>query len=371
MNPRNIVVAVVAIAGALVVGLMVRGYLAEAENNVKTQLENQQAKVVPPPPTLTVLVAKTDLVVGTFVGENDLIWQSWPETSVRPVYVTQEKQVVEAGKGESKLTIEDFVGAVVRLPIAAGQPITTGLVAQAGERGFLAAVLRPGMRAVSLSVNATSGIAGFILPGDSVDLIWGMSPKKRSPFTQTLMTDIRVIAIDQKTQADKATPSKTVTLEVTPKQVEVLLLAKSMGRIEFSLRSIIRSDEDDDPDGLAGTLLADASFGLEGGSLLGGGLFAEGEGEDIVEIKKDSYTTSAELYYKTDPKKRGLGGLGVLGRLGAAATGLIDGAGKALGGAAPAPKKGGGTTAPAGQTSGKYTIRIVRGVETQTIKLKK
>lgn len=368
MNPRNIVVAVVAIAGALVVGLMVRGYLAEAENNVKTQLENQQAKVVPPPPTLTVLVAKTDLVVGTFVGENDLIWQSWPETSVRPVYVTQEKQVVEAGKGESKLTIEDFVGAVVRLPIAAGQPITTGLVAQAGERGFLAAVLRPGTRAISVSVNATSGIAGFILPGDSVDLIWGMSPKKRSPFTQTLMTDIRVIAIDQKTQADKATPSKTVTLEVTPKQVEVLILAKSIGRIEFSLRSIIRSDEDDDPDGLAGTLLADASFGLEGGSLLGGGLIAEGEGEDIVEIKKDSYTTDAELYYKRDPKKRGLG---VLGRLGAAATGLIDGAGKALGGAGPAPKRGGGAAAPAGQTSGKYSIRIVRGVETQTIKLKK
>lgn len=361
MNPRNIVVAVVAIVGALVVGLMVRGYLTEAEGQARQELQNQQARVEPQIPTVQVLVAKADLVVGTFVRKEDLHWQIWPEESVAPTYVTQGKKITELGEGEKKLTIKDFTGAVVRLPIAAGQPMTPGLVARAGDRGFLAAVLRPGMRAISIGVNATSGIAGFILPGDRVDLIWGVAKKTGTPFTQTLMTDIRVIAIDQKTQANKASPAKTVTLELTPKQVEALSLANSMGRIEFALRSIAPEQQDDDPDGLGGTLLADASDGLEGGGLLGAGLIAAEEQEEIVEIKQDSYTVDLELYYKRDPKKRGLRGL---------ASGLagVAGVASAVGGGGKSSK---GAAAPAGQTSGKYAIRIVRGVTTQTIKLKK
>ncbi len=368
MNPRNIVVAVVAIVGALVVGLMVRGYLNEAEGQAIRQLETQKVKVVPPIPTVKVLVAKSDLVVGTFVRVEDLHWQVWPEESVAPTYVTQEDKFVDAGQGEKKLTIDDFKDAVVRLPIAAGQPLTPGLVARAGERGFLAAVLRPGMRAVSIAVNATSGIAGFILPGDRVDLIWGVSRKKGTPFTQTLMTDVRVIAIDQKTQANSATPAKTVTLELTPKQVEALSLANSLGRIEFSLRSIAPEEEDGDPDGLGGVLLADATDGQDEESLLGRGLIAEEAEEELVEIVRDSYTLDKELFYKATRRGRPASGGGIAGDAsGISVTQPIPSIGGAPGGGG----KGGNLAAPAGQTTGKYAVVIVRGVKTQTIRLKK
>ena len=97
---------------------------------------------VPTIPTARVLVAKQDLVVGTFVKREDLHWQQWPEESITPAYVTDSK-LLDAGKSDQKrLTVDDFIGGVVRQPIAAGQPLVRGLVAKAGERGFLAAVLQ-------------------------------------------------------------------------------------------------------------------------------------------------------------------------------------------------------------------------------------
>lgn len=322
MNPRNIAVLVVAVILAGAAAFMVRSYLADTRSQIENQARKEIQTAPPQIPTQKVLVAKTDLVVGTFVKAEDLHWQTWPTESIAPSYVVEGAGLADAGKGEKKLTIDDFIGAVVRLPITAGQPMTPGLVARAGEQGFLAAVLRPGMRAISVAVSATSGISGFMLPGDRVDMIWNVKTKVDygggfTGFTQTIMKDIRVIAIDQRTQANAATPAKTVTLEVTPKQAEAINLALSLGQVDFALRSVAPekdgTETEDELDG--GLLLVSAT---EGG-LVGSDLIAVSQDEAAPDIMKDSYTLPAELLFNlrarqpeqvTQPPRRSASGSG-------------------------------------------------------------
>ncbi len=286
---------------ALIGGLALMGIVGYMMFNItETDPEGPKAPViradVPPTiPVVQVLVAQSDLAVGTFIREKDLKFTIWPAESVVPSYVTKDDSLVDAGQGEKKLTIEDFTGAVVRLPIAAGQPMTPGLVAQAGTRGFMAAVLRPGMRAMSIGVGATSAVAGFILPGDRVDMLWSMS-LNGVPAVQTLLTDIRVLAIDKKTQVNKATSAGTLTLELTPKQVEGITLARTQGRLEFSLRSIVPDKEKEVGDEFGERMLA-VSDGVDGTQLLGSDLasgLASAAGEGWV---FDSYTVTKDLVY--------------------------------------------------------------------------
>lgn len=255
-----------------------------------------QADIPPTRPTVMVLVALADLRVGTFVRKDNLKWQIWPAESVlKGVHVTRGDSMVDAGQGDKRLTIKDFDGAVVRLPIAAGQPMTPGLVARAGTRGFMAAVLRPGMRAMSIGVGATSAVAGFILPGDRVDMLWSMS-LNGVPAVQTLLTDIRVIAIGQKMQANKATSAGTLTLELTPKQVEGITLARTQGRLEFTLRSIVPEKEKEVGDEFSEQILA-VSDGVDGTQLLGTDL-ASAATTDVGEgWVFDSYTVTKDLVY--------------------------------------------------------------------------
>ncbi|UCH73432.1 MAG: Flp pilus assembly protein CpaB [Rhodospirillales bacterium] len=301
MNARNIIVLVIGLAMAGGTGFMMWKFLNAKQNEIKAQVQNERQKVPPTIPTVRVLVAKSDLVVGTQIGRENLHWQTWPQESVAPTYVVEGNKLTDAGKSEEKrLTIEDFIGAVVRLPIAAGQPLTPGLVARAGDRGFLAAVLQPGMRAMSIGVSQVSGISGFILPGDRVDILWDVkSSSKGFPFTQTLMRDIRVIAIDQKTQASGATPAKTITLELTPVQVEALSLASSMGSLEFVLRSI--APDKDEQKRMASTedglLQVSMSDGTQAGALIGSDLLAVSQDDEKEEISRDSWTVERDLLF--------------------------------------------------------------------------
>ena len=321
MNAKNIIVLVLGLAIAGGTGFMMWKFLNAKRSEIETQVQNERQKIAPPIPTVKVLVAKSDLVVGTQIGRENLHWQTWPQESVAPTYVVEGNKLTDAGKSsEQKLTIEDFIGAVVRLPIAAGQPLTPGLVARAGDRGFLAAVLQPGMRAMSIGVSQVSGISGFILPGDRVDIMWDVkSSSKGFPFTQTLMRDIRVIAIDQKTQASGASPAKTITLELTPVQVEALSLASSMGSLEFVLRSIAPDKEEQKR--LAGTedglLQVSMSDGTQAGALIGADLLAVSREDEKEDISRDSWTVERDLLFGgkkpmrivvTPPKPRGTSG---------------------------------------------------------------
>ena len=192
------------------------------------------------------ILKAADLPTGHFVQADDLRWQSWPDDSVDPSYVLQ-------GAGR----IEDFAGAVVRSPVAAGEPVTEARLVRPGERGFLAAVLNPGMRANTVKIDATSGVAGFVFPGDRVDVVLthtlgikGLDPTKKDrevkrAASETVLHDVRVLAIDQAINAEDGQPSvaKTTTLEVTPKQAEMLTLIATMGRLSLSLRSLAQDGE--------------------------------------------------------------------------------------------------------------------------------
>lgn len=199
-----------------------------------------------------VLVAKRSLARGMFVKVEDLRWQAWPDETL------DENYVVKGGPR----TAEHFKDAVVRFPVVAGEPVTSARLVRKGERGFLAAALKPGMRAVTIPVSVTTGVAGFILPGDHVDLLLThrFGGRKSARYaTETLMPDIRVIAIDQRLGMGKqgAKVSKTLTFEVTPKEVEMVTVARRLGSMSLSLRSLAQEDLVAEADsGEAGTGIA-------------------------------------------------------------------------------------------------------------------
>lgn len=237
MNPRTLLLVVAAIGTAGLTAYLVQGWL-----------DRQRAQIMargsePGIAATEILVAKRDLPAGTFVKPEHLRWQPWPENGLDSAFAV-------AGKRDKR----DFIGAVVRKGLIAGEPVTDRRVVKPGARGFLAAVMTPGMRAVSVPVNASSGIAGLVFPGDRVDLI--LSHKFQDPLntgpvrrarraSETVLTDLRVLAIDQSTDDQKGKPSvaKTATLEVTPKQAEIVMLAMELGKLSLSLRSLAGSGE--------------------------------------------------------------------------------------------------------------------------------
>lgn len=187
-----------------------------------------------PAPALQVLVARTDIRTGQIVKPDDMRWQAWPDGTISPTYII-----------EGRRPLSDFVGAVARAPISAGEPITEGRVVLSGTRGFMAAVLQPGLRAVSIQVTPTSGVSGFIFAGDRVDLIlthiFEKDATKERQASETVLRDIRVIAMDQRLDArpgEAPQVAKTATLEVTPKQAEIIALAAEMGKLSLALRSL-------------------------------------------------------------------------------------------------------------------------------------
>jgi pilus assembly protein CpaB len=142
-----------------------------------------------------------------------------------------------------------LLGTVVRFPITAGQPVTRGSLVGPQDRGFLAAALGPGMRAVTVPVSVITGVAGFVFPGDHVDMVLtqtvsggGDGPPLK--VSETIIRNVRVLATDQRI-TDKDEDGKTqvktfsnVTFEVTPKLVEKIAVAQSLGQLSLSLRSI-------------------------------------------------------------------------------------------------------------------------------------
>lgn len=192
-----------------------------------------------------VLVAKKGLPPGTILKAADLRWQSWPDKALPREYLVQ-----------GRATPAMVAGWVVRHGVVAGQPITRASVVKPGERGFLAAVLRPGMRAVTIPITVTSGVAGMIFPGDRVDLILlhrvtvggAGGTTRNQQIGETVMTNLRILAIDQRTddQTKKPAIGRTATFELTPKQAEAIVVAQQIGRLSLSLRSLAKDDADRD-----------------------------------------------------------------------------------------------------------------------------
>ena len=227
----------------LVGALLIAGVTAVMAKNMFSGASAPQAQagpaVVPVGPQ--VLVATRALPVGTIVDAEAFRYQPWPEGLVQDAYF------IRGGEGETDPAT--LIGTVVRTEITAGQPVTQGSLIRPGERGFLAAALGPGMRAVTVGVSSTSGVAGFVFPGDRVDLVLaqevtggGDGPPLR--VSETFVRNIRVLAVDQRLDArdadgnQVAQSTSTVTFEATPRIAEKIAVAQTIGQLSLSLRSL-------------------------------------------------------------------------------------------------------------------------------------
>jgi pilus assembly protein CpaB len=225
----------------LVGALLVAAVTAVMAKNMFSGASAPQAAATPVVPAgPEVLVATRSLPVGTIIDAEALRFQKWPEGLVQPAYYM---------KGKAGVNPAELIGTVVRNEITAGQPVTHGSLIKPGERGFLAAALGPGMRAVTVSVSSTSGVAGFVFPGDRVDIVLtqavsggGEGPPLK--VSETVIQNARVLATDQRMSAQgedgKAVVQNfsTVTLEATPKIAEKIAVASTIGQLSLSLRSI-------------------------------------------------------------------------------------------------------------------------------------
>jgi pilus assembly protein CpaB len=224
---------------ALLVGaLLIAVVTAVMAKNMFAGAGAQQAAAAPVPTGPKVLVAKKALPVGTIIDADSFSFQPWPKELMQGAYYVE-------GQPDAK----NLAGTVVRYAIAAGQPVTRGSIVGPQDRGFLAAALGPGMRAVTVPVNTTSGVAGFIFPGDHVDLmltqqVAGGGDGAPLKVTETIVRNVRVLATDQRF-TDKDEDGKTqvrtasnVTFEVTPKIAEKIAVAQSLGQLSLSLRSL-------------------------------------------------------------------------------------------------------------------------------------
>jgi pilus assembly protein CpaB len=160
------------------------------------------------------------LPLGTIITADAIGYQPWPKDLVQDAYFVE---------GEADMA--KMLGTVVRQPITAGEPVTRGSLVSPGDRGFLAAALGPGMRAVTIAVSDHTAVAGFVFPGDHIDLVLTQSVKGAEnqaalQTSETILKNLRVLATDQSTEQETVDGKTrvhtfgTVTVEVTPKIAE-------------------------------------------------------------------------------------------------------------------------------------------------------
>jgi len=243
----------------------------------------QVAAPPPPPPVNMVLVAAAPIPTGTFLKDELLRWQAWPNQTLDPNYML-----------EGKVDIKSLGIAVALHDLAAGEPVVEGKIARPGDRGFLAAVLKPGMRAMAIGVSDITGVAGLVYPGDRVDILLThdvptssgkiatnakaaaaaaaagapstpetapakpaagttassmpdakagvvYDPRQAHRVTETLLMNVRILAIDQiLTHPGQPQGTRTVTIEVTPKESELLTVAQELGKLSLTLRGLAK-----------------------------------------------------------------------------------------------------------------------------------
>ncbi|MDE0411473.1 MAG: Flp pilus assembly protein CpaB [Gammaproteobacteria bacterium] len=232
----GLLLILVVVGGGAFLG--VRLWLAPPAQEVEDRMRVEPAVIEEK--GVRVVVPKRRLASGTLIKQSDLRWQEWPI----------EERLAEDYLVEGQVTLESLEGAVVRQWLAEGDPVAEAHLVYPGARGLLASVLRPGYRAVTIAVDKKNlTLGGLTFPGDHIDLVLSyeindkMNATKRWA-TMTVLTDIRVLAVDQLTAAQMEEsespkgPPKTVTLEVTPKQAEIVVQATRMGTLSLALRSL-------------------------------------------------------------------------------------------------------------------------------------
>jgi len=246
MKPARILVLVVAILAGGMAAWLVSG--------------SDPVPVVEPTPvpvvqleTVDVLVAGTDINLGSLISVPDLKWQMWPAAAASPQFIR---------KTDRPDAIEQLAGSITRQAFATGEPIREARLIRAQGSGYLAAILPQGMRAIAMEVSPESGVGGFILPNDHVDVLLTRRDKAAEKaagvelhVSETILTNIRVLAIDQTIEeknGQKVVVGKTATLELSPGQAETLVLSQQIGALSLSLRSVTDASKSQVPDDTSG-----------------------------------------------------------------------------------------------------------------------
>ena len=242
---RPIVVVLLAVA------LTIAGLTAFLVNSLLVDRAQQSAAgpQLGGPATEEVLVTAVDIKPGVVVKAEDLRFEAWPAAGL-------DGRMVKRGGGDDPKS--QFVGAIARRPLLAGEPMTAGAVFRQDDAGVMAGLLSPGMRALTVAVSPTTGVGGFILPHDHVDIVLnqdvraavgaagmvrGAEPAGNVArfASEVILADLRVLAVDDKLAKPDAAanlPARNVTVEVTPKDAEILLAAGKLGELTLTLRSM-------------------------------------------------------------------------------------------------------------------------------------
>ncbi len=288
------IAVLVAAAGAAIILMVIVGQL------IGHKPTSAPVAVAPAKPMTRVVVAAHDLPIGERVSPQDLTWQPWPVDAVNHAFITDGQSTLPPPPGAGAAVVRQtgrvaadavsavtgahspmdaLFGAIVKTPILANEPVTNAKLVRGGEGGYMAVVLKPGMRAIAVPVNVNTDAGGFILPGDRVDVLQARqaeaagSSGQRSFVAQTLLHNIRVLAIDQTAQPPKNGAQSAVgavaTLEVTPADAELVAMAKAQGEMILTLRAYTDTG---------------GSSGGAGGSLKGGAvrIIRNGQASDIT-----------------------------------------------------------------------------------------
>jgi pilus assembly protein CpaB len=195
-----------------------------------------------------VLVAAKALEPGDATAPGDIVWINFPQEAVGEAFIQQSA---------TPNATTDYVGAVARMSIAKGEPITAGKLVKPGEQGFMAAMLTPGYRAVSIPISAQTAAAGFILPNDHVDVlatrklqVQAGTSMREEVRSDVILQNVRVLAIDQKFKSESTggtapapITGAVATLELSARDSEQLAMAGKMGELQLVLRGIENEPE--------------------------------------------------------------------------------------------------------------------------------
>lgn len=231
MGKMRVVVLGLAVGSAALAGLLAKGYIGKKPVTEVVEINKVEMAEV--------LVASRDLQMGDRLAEGSIVWREWPKSNVAVSMITRDK------KANAK---EELTLARARLAIFEGEPIVDKKLVLPGSGGFMSAILPQGMRAISVAISARSSAGGFILPNDRVDVILTQKLPNKTVVSETVLTNVRVLAINQTFRQDETgetvtvAEGKTATLELEPQQAEIVSSVESKGELSLSLRSIAEND---------------------------------------------------------------------------------------------------------------------------------
>ncbi|MBN9412851.1 MAG: Flp pilus assembly protein CpaB [Candidatus Paracaedimonas acanthamoebae] len=230
MRSKSILLVLGSLVFAVLLSLLLQSFF---NKNNKSAAKKAQENIV------LVLTAPTELSPGTIISVDKLVWKEWPTDALNPNYITKDKT-------EELKTLN---GSTVRFAILANEPVKLSNVVSPGK-SILSAIIRTGMRGVTIPFSKIANAPGFIAPGDLIDVVIPKRSQERGEgyFGQTIIKGVRILAVDRSLQnvdGNKSDQPKTMTLEVTADQAEDLAASIRGGEIVISLRSAFKGTLDE------------------------------------------------------------------------------------------------------------------------------